>query len=182
MGYWVAHRFPRFFMSDPGTHDPDIHTADLANRIQQPQQGGAGAGRGQQRRALVPRAAPQPGFGGMYSNGPGGHPQGTGSRPSRGNAGGVLGKVWRVVSSAMGSPSKFQTELSIPGQDSSDPPDALGRWLGDSAEMMGLVGTEQGGGEVSGLDQGREATGSDPTERAVNQPLRRTAQLSLAMC
>ena len=118
-------------MSDPGSHDPDVHTVDLENRPQLPQQGGAGAGRDQQGRALVPRAAPQPRFGEMYSDGTGGHPQGTGSRSSRGNAGGVLGKVWRVVSSAMGTPSKFPTDVSIPGQDASDATDALGRGLVD---------------------------------------------------
>ena len=31
--------------------------------------------------------------------------------------------------------------------------------------MVRRVGTEQGGGEVSGLDQGRETTSPDPTER-----------------
>ena len=31
--------------------------------------------------------------------------------------------------------------------------------------MVRRVGTEQGGGEVSGLDQGRETTSSDSTER-----------------
>ena len=101
----------------------------------------------------------------MYADGTGGHPRGTGSRPSRGNAGGVLGEVWHVVSSAMGTPSKLPTDVSITGRGASDAPDALGSALDDSAKMVGRVGAEQGGGEVSGLDQGREATGSDPTER-----------------
>ena len=63
------------------------------------------------------------------------------------------------------APGKFPIDASIPGQDASDGPDALGRGLVDSAEMVRRVGTEQGGGEVSGLDQGRETTSSDPTER-----------------
>ena len=42
------------------------------------------------------RAAPQPGLGRFYSEGTGGHPQGTVPRPSRGNTGGILGKVCGV--------------------------------------------------------------------------------------
>ena len=128
-------------MSDPGSHEPELQLADLANRLQLPQQGcvGVGAGRGQLRRFGVPRAAPQLGLGGFYSEGTGGHPQGTVPRPSRGNAGGVLGKVCRVVSSAMGTPGKFPTDVLIPGQDASDAPDALGKGLVDSAEMVADV-------------------------------------------
>ena len=88
MGYWVAHRLPRISMSDPASHEPELQLADHANRLHLPQQGGGGigigAGRGQLRRVGAPRAAPQLGF---YSEGTGGHPQGTVPRPSRGNAG-----------------------------------------------------------------------------------------------
>ena len=38
-------------------------------------------------------------------------------------------------------------------------------WLFDLAEMVRQVGTEPGGGEVSGMDQGRDTTIPDPTER-----------------
>ena len=149
-------------MSDPGSHESELQLADHANRLQLPQQGGVGVGGGQLRRVGLPRAAPQPGFGGFYSEGTGGHPQGTVPRPRRGNTGGVLGKVWRVVSSAMGTPGKFPTDVSIPGQDASDAPDASGRGLVDSAEMVRRVGMEQAGGEVSGLDQCRETMVSNP--------------------
>ena len=64
-----------------------------------------------------------------------------------------------------GTPGKSPADASIPGQDASDAPDALGRGLVDSEEMVRQVGMEQGGGEVSGLDQGRETASSDPTER-----------------
>ena len=152
-------------MSDPGSHEPELQPADHANRLQLQQPGGVGVGGGRGRRVGAPRAVPQLGLGGFYSEGTGGHPQGTVPRPSRENAGGVLGKVWRVVSSAMGTPGKFPADVSIPSQDASDAPDALGRGLVDSAEMVRQVGTEQGGGEVSGLDQGRETTSLDPTGR-----------------
>ena len=152
-------------MSDPGSHEPELRPADHANRLQLQQPGGVGVGAGRGRRVGAPRAAPQLGVGGFYSEGTGGYLQGTVPRPSRGNTGGVLGKVWRVVSSAMGTPAKFPADVSIPGQAASGAPDALGRGLVDSAEMVRQVGTEQGGGEVSGLDQGRETTSSDPTER-----------------
>ena len=51
MGYWVAHRLPRFSMSDPGSHEPELQLAVHANRLQLPEQGGlgVGAGRGQLR-------------------------------------------------------------------------------------------------------------------------------------
>ena len=106
-----------------------------SNRLQLQQPGGVGvgAGRGQLGRVGAPRAARQPGFAGFCSEGTGGHPQRTVPGPSRANAGGVLGKVWRVVSSAMGTPGKFPADVSIPGQDASYAPDAPGRGLVDSA-------------------------------------------------
>ena len=104
-------------MTDPGSHEPELQPADHANRLQLQQAGGVGVGGGRGRRVGAPRAVPQLGIGGFYSEGTVGHPQGTVPRPSRGNSGGVLGKVWSVVSLAMSTPGKFPADVSIAGQD-----------------------------------------------------------------
>ena len=86
-------------------------------------------GRGRLQRYSAGRAVPYPveGQGGLYQDQPGidDHPPGTVPRPSRGNAS-VLGRVWRVVASAMGTPGKVPTDALIPGQDASDAADVPG--------------------------------------------------------
>jgi len=151
-------------MSDPGAHDLEPHL-DRPHRLQAVVQGQPGVGVGQVvvRHQVQPqRPGPYPLPVGVQVPRTGAHPQGKVARPSRSDTSRFLGRALRVVASALG---QFPVDVSNPGTDALDPADALVGGLGDSAEMVGLVGTEQGGGAVFGFPRGREATEPNPPEQ-----------------